>query len=313
MLCRNPFLKANESETLLTPFPCGQCFHCRVNQARIWQTRLLLESMTSTDSTFLTLTYDDDNIPWDFNLDKKHLTKFLKRYRKRMSPAKIRYYAVGEYGDETFRPHFHLAIFSDSKIERCYKSCEDMRKSGHCTQDCIARLAWGKGNISVTPTLGSENAAYITGYIKKKATKDRLINRVPEYASMSTGYTDPKTKEKISGGIGYEGIKRIAEKYRNIAGNHKSHVIRSVNFGRSSRPLGGYLTSKLCDQLGVSESTRKAEFVIYATKVFDEYAGNLPDDNKLPGKMLAEIHNRHESKRHSRETRAKLYSNRRKL
>ena len=106
MLCKKPYqkkrtgivnpilIKGDNYRNDITPFACGQCFHCRVNQSRIWQTRLMLEAKYSIDSTFMTLTYDDDNIPWDYNLEKDHLTKFLKRYRKRLG-HKIRYYAIG--------------------------------------------------------------------------------------------------------------------------------------------------------------------------------------------------------------------------
>lgn len=295
MLCSRPFVKELDGGVVKVPFPCGQCFHCRVNQGRVWQTRLILESMTSYDSTFLTLTYDDDHVPADFNLDKSHLTKFLKRYRKRLMPGKIRYYAVGEYGDETWRPHFHLAIFSDIQIERCYKSCEDMRKSGHCTQDCIARLSWKMGNVSVTPTLGQENAAYITGYIKKKATKERLINRVPEYATMSR-----------KGGIGIEGIKRIAEKYKRVLGDRSPSIIRQLNFGNSSRPIGGYLEAILSDKLGIDQLTRQAEFVTYSNETFLKYR----DED---GEILKNILETFEGKREAREKRSKIFTKKRSL
>ena len=118
----NPIqVKNNDYRNEITPFGCGQCLHCRINQSRIWQTRLLLEASDCFDSTFMTLTYDEYNVPFNYYLDKTHLTKFLKRYRKRLG-HKIRYYAIGEYGDETWRPHFHLAIFSEKQLERCVLS-----------------------------------------------------------------------------------------------------------------------------------------------------------------------------------------------
>ena len=45
------------------PFGCGQCLPCRVNKRRLWTNRIMLESMCHDDNAFVTLTYNDDNIP----------------------------------------------------------------------------------------------------------------------------------------------------------------------------------------------------------------------------------------------------------
>lgn len=47
-------------------------------------------------------------------IDKTSLQKFFKRLRKKYSEShpKIKYYAVGEYGTKTLRPHYHAIIFN---------------------------------------------------------------------------------------------------------------------------------------------------------------------------------------------------------
>lgn len=310
MLCKKPYqkkrtgivhpvlIKGDQYRNDITPFPCGQCFHCRVNQSRIWQARLILEAQDSFDSTFLTLTYDDDNVPWDYNLVKEDLTLFLKRYRKRLG-HKIRYFAIGEYGDKTWRPHFHLAIFSEMALERCIMPCEDMRKRNLCTQDCIARLAWGKGNVSVTANLSSDLAGYITGYIKEKATKKSKINRVSEYATQSRGrHSDG------NGGIGFRAIKKIADKFKDDP-RAGSKVIRSLRISGGLRPLGGYLTKVLSDQLGVSESVIHSEFVKYSDEIYSE--------NIKEGKLVPEILRKSEGKRDSQRVKHTRFKRRKRL
>lgn len=280
MICSNPFarravatpdqIKNGQIRKEMMPHPCGQCLHCRINQSRVWQTRLLLETLSSNDSTFITLTYDDDHVDPMYHLVKDDLTLFLKRYRKRMAPAKLRYFAVGEYGDTTWRPHFHIAMFSDGIFERCVMPCEDMRKRDMCTKDCILYKSWGKGNVSLTATLNQSLASYITGYIKKKATKDRLINRPNEYATMSKGRRDPKTKEKIDGGLGYRSLQVIADKLSNH-GTIPGGTIRSLNFGRIKRPLGRYLEAELRSALGLDDSSRVLEFDRYQEETFAKH------------------------------------------
>lgn len=53
-----------------------------------------------------------NRIPYVCNRD---LDLFLKRLRSYYPDEKLRYYAVSEYGPDTFRPHWHLLLFSNSE------------------------------------------------------------------------------------------------------------------------------------------------------------------------------------------------------
>lgn len=104
---RNP----NGDNTFLD-VPCGRCFSCLKRKRSEWLLRLEHEHDSSTRSLFLTLTYDEENIPTynqDYCFDKTHLQKFFKRLRHSCS---FRYYAVSEYGGMTNRPHYHLLLFN---------------------------------------------------------------------------------------------------------------------------------------------------------------------------------------------------------
>lgn len=75
----------------------------------------MLHEIDSHDSSiFVTLTYADEYLPENASLKKRDLQLFMKRLRKSLGKRKIRYYACGEYGDETQRPHYHLIIFGMS-------------------------------------------------------------------------------------------------------------------------------------------------------------------------------------------------------
>ena len=73
-------------------------------------------------SAFVTLTYSDDQLVrtlGDFpTLCPEHPQAFLKRLRARVAPARFRFYLVGEYGDQTHRPHYHLVLFGFPTCER---------------------------------------------------------------------------------------------------------------------------------------------------------------------------------------------------
>ena len=42
--------------------PCGQCIGCRIDYSKQWATRMLLENEYSSESHFITLTYDDTHV-----------------------------------------------------------------------------------------------------------------------------------------------------------------------------------------------------------------------------------------------------------
>lgn len=84
--------------------------------------RILHESGYWEKESFVTLTYDDANLPitpvslwgpqlapWP-TLQKHELQKFFKRLRRNIN-APIKYFACGEYGENTQRPHYHIIFF----------------------------------------------------------------------------------------------------------------------------------------------------------------------------------------------------------
>ena len=93
------------------PFPCGKCPPCQKRRISGWSFRLTKHGQVSNTSQFVTLTYDESNVTKSENglqtIRKTDLQKFFKRLRK-LNHEKISYYAVGEYGDKTQRPHYHL-------------------------------------------------------------------------------------------------------------------------------------------------------------------------------------------------------------
>lgn len=85
-----------------------------------WAFRLNREEKKSISSHFLTLTYATKNVPITTrgyrSLDKKHVQVFIRRLRKKdpasNAVAPIKYYACGEYGGRTRRPHYHIILFN---------------------------------------------------------------------------------------------------------------------------------------------------------------------------------------------------------
>lgn len=157
--------------------PCGRCMPCRINRARDWTTRILHEfSEMGSEGTFVTLTYAEETP--GMTLVKKDLQNFFKRLRKEIEPKKIKYFACGEYGDKTFRPHYHAIILG----LRPY-------------QKNIVEKAWTLHGQSLGFTICGEvnpqSINYVTGYIMKKLSGplglEKYGDKAPPFQIQSQG------------------------------------------------------------------------------------------------------------------------------
>ena len=97
----------------------------------------------------------------------------MKRLRRKAEPLKLRYVGVGEYGEQTERPHYHLAIFG-------YPSCAYGRpritKSKNCQcKPCKEMQEAWKYGATLNGTLTKDSASYVAGYVTKKMTSYSLI------------------------------------------------------------------------------------------------------------------------------------------
>lgn len=183
--------------------PCGRCISCRLEKSRQWAMRCVHEASLHKENCFLTLTYNNENLPSNCSLDKSHFTKFIKRLRSRLD-RKIRYFMCGEYGDINKRPHYHALLFGYEPDDKQYLFTT---KSGSniYTSEFVSDV-WNLGFITIGE-LTFESASYTARYCLKKITgpladtidkntglrpyervneKDgRIVEVLPEYATMS--------------------------------------------------------------------------------------------------------------------------------
>lgn len=196
-------LKDNE-----TKIGCGQCIGCRLEYSRQWANRITLEAKKykPDECWFLTLTYDDEHIPigqvinketgeikQNITLKKEDLTLFLKRLRDRYkyhyNHEGIRFYAAGEYGETTRRPHYHLCMFNMPIFSELERVKENELGQRIWTNKEIEKL-WGKGFIAIARQ-SWETAAYTARYmLKKQKGKDaewfyKSQGIIPEFTQMS--------------------------------------------------------------------------------------------------------------------------------
>jgi len=154
--------------------PCGNCILCREEQARQWGVRITHEAAMHEENAFITLTYSDNNLPEHNSLNYEDLQKFWKRLRHHLGP--LRYYAVGEYGDKTLRPHYHACVFGHAFMQdrRLLRESPTLLWTSPMLEE-----AWGKGHVSVG-ALTFETARYTASYVTKKLRSKQTYVRINE-------------------------------------------------------------------------------------------------------------------------------------
>lgn len=152
--------------------PCGKCPFCLATRRSDWVQRLNVEWKHSQASAFITLTYADAHLPYRFcntegvykpQLNKTDLQKWFRAIRD--AGYKIRYYAVGEYGSKTYRPHYHVLLF------------------GSVPEDVI-RKTWDKGLVHIGQVTQA-SVGYCSKYIINSKVSEMINGRSDPFAVMS--------------------------------------------------------------------------------------------------------------------------------
>jgi len=193
--------------------PCGKCYGCQTDKRLMWTIRNTHEAKEHQNVTFLTLTYDDEHLPWHGSLSKTILQKFLKRLRHECERVhnpkytnsrvnklvadckKIRFFAAGEYGTTSKRAHYHALLYG------LWPQDAERYGSDSFTSESLSKL-WTEGSHQFS-RVNPDRIAYVCGYTIKKmgSIRDRepytvegvdtetgeviYAQRQPEFAVMS--------------------------------------------------------------------------------------------------------------------------------
>lgn len=229
----------------------------------------MLESFAHEHNAFVTLTYNDENLPYFNTLVPKHVVDWQKRLRYH-SGINLRFYTVGEYGTQGKRPHYHAAVFG-------LPGCASYNTQCACDACETLRRSWDKGFV-LNGTLGPESAQYIAGYVTKKMTDrypdskyEKLKQKDPElgkkYKENVLDYLELRAPEfaRMSNrpGIGASFIPAIMDMLETTYGKELLIELGDapdlIQIGGKDILLGKYLKNKLREKIGVSEETKKAK------------------------------------------------------
>ncbi len=170
--------KRSKSNGQQVEVSCGQCIGCRLDKSRDWAIRCVHESQMHKQNCFITLTYNEENLPHDGSLNKTHFQKFMKKLRSK-TDHKIRYFQCGEYGEKMTRPHYHACLFGHDFND---KQLFQQNNGNDLYTSPTLEKTWGKGFATIGE-MTFESAAYCARYALKKITGD---NAVAHYQTVNT-------------------------------------------------------------------------------------------------------------------------------
>lgn len=243
--------------------PCGRCAFCGATKRSDWALRLHYEQKLHYGSKFVTLTYANNELTWHKNvpqLTKRDLQLYFKRLRK--AGHTFRYFAVGEYGSKTYRPHYHVIIFGE-------------------IPDNVLDSTWGKGHVHIG-SVTSASIMYCLGYIVNGKGWKMRHHREPPFTVMSRG------RGAIKGlGSNYLTPEMIAW--------HKSDRKNYAVMDGSKRHLPRYYKTKIfskVDMVRIAVRDQKAQFKRMVAWIRHPKRMRMPDPmgyRDLQMKTLAKI------------------------
>ena len=222
MLCLHPITirnpnwgtaKQTNDDMLYIKVPCGRCIACQNNRRSSWVLRNRFENLNSESSIFVTLTYDDENVPLTKNqeltLDYEDVKKFMKRLRKKFPDSSLKYFLCGEYGSHTFRPHYHAIIYNLPLLNNGKDFVEYYNK--------ILADTWGLGHVT-SSVVTDARIGYITKYIiksedERKKYQETEIKRPKLLVSRGIGKGLEARVSPQSGTIRFFGRSYVVPRY----------------------------------------------------------------------------------------------------
>jgi hypothetical protein len=230
------------------------------------------EAQMHENNSFITLTYNEENLPSGGSLVKSDYQNFMKRLRKSIAPKLVRYYHCGEYGENLGRPHYHALLFGHDFEDKKYFSGK--KESAVYTSNELSKL-WPFG-FAVSGSVTFESAAYVARYVMKKVTgkmaQDHYGSLLPEYTTMSR-----------RPGI----AKAWYEKYKTDVYPHDRIIVRG-NPTRPPRFYDNILGVEDPSQLALLKIKREKDCVHYVDDVLSDGTRIRVSDSSGPRLLVKE-------------------------
>lgn len=214
---------------------------------------------------------------------KEDLQRFIDRLRlyfKREfgDKAKFKYFAVGEYGTESLRPHWHILLFhSSDSIHRVITSCADDNRNENLFE------VWSYGNIYSEATDG-HISDYLSGYVNCHSSLPEVLSPYPQRKFKSILFGEVRSLSFVASCLKEKRFRELSTVSLTSRKGIKTDV--SVSSALVSRLLPRYTGYDIKDVNSTYKSLSCAHTVLQAIDL------NIYDDSQLYDFLLFTINNK---------------------
>lgn len=205
-MCLSPvhLYKFVDNKRVYYDVPCGKCVECKSRRRNDYVVKCYNEFMNCSSAHFITLTYNDEHVPWviDSSSGEIHLTLDIKDFQSCIKRCRrsyffrhkenfdCRYMICGEYGSETHRPHYHLLVFNwqSEFLELFLRDWQKYFGFTSCKQVGMTNKDFYKSSL------------YVSKYVVKKDFDEKLI----DYAEVVKNFKGRKMFVSTSHQFGHQ-------------------------------------------------------------------------------------------------------------
>lgn len=175
---------------------------CKKKRIRDWALRCQHEAKMWEFNYFITLTYDENNLPDGGTLCYSDFQSFMKKARhwtgifdwrnkRQWNKTKLRFFMCGEYGSLK-RPHYHVILYNFPIPD--LKFLKESEKGSHLyTSELVSEL-WNNRGFVTIGSVEYASAAYVAQYCINKMGKEDIEY---QFIDLETGETQTRTKEMV--------------------------------------------------------------------------------------------------------------------
>lgn len=242
--------------------PCGKCRGCRLAHAQDWSTRCVHELKFHDASSFLTLTYDDAHLPDDMSVSVRTFQLFMKRLRMEYSGKRLRYFATGENGDRTARPHYHAILYGEDFYDDRRVWMKSKSGSMLYRSERLNRI-WQHGEVQIG-TVTAQSAGYVARYTMKKlggAKAEEAYRTVNPVTGEQVQYRPPFLVMSRKPGLGAQWF----DKWKSDAFPKDYVIVDGVK-----KPVPGFYFSLLSDDEKLKYSAARKDAARRSEQLHEE-------------------------------------------
>lgn len=145
-----------------------------------------------------------NHVPILFSLDLKKYLYRLRQYLKKHYDIEIRFFAVGEYGSNSLRPHWHILLFHNSaKLRESFRDVIDLvghtnKNPRQCCREFYLHPLWLHG-ATTTKCTDKHCSSYVAGYFNQHGCNSPLVKDFPSksYHSKFLGLGKISESQKV--------------------------------------------------------------------------------------------------------------------